>query len=266
MYYLYVKTHNITGLKYLGQTTKNPFNYRGSGLYWKSHLAKHGRDMTTEIIKECETMDDLKKWGIYYSDLWNIVDSDVWANLKPEIGDGGCAKGTNKGRKHSLATRRKISKNRKGIKPSGVRVVSPETRTAISLILTGRTVSEKTKRKRRKTLKLKKLMGLLKHTEATKQKMRKPKSASHIANMKVNHTKPTTGYIHINNGIEEKFVKRKCAPKGWVRGRLVKPIPPDQKGKKWITNDEINRMVHELPNGLPNGWRYGRVKNDKKIH
>jgi hypothetical protein len=29
-YYLYVKTHNQTGLKYLGQTSKNPDKYQGA--------------------------------------------------------------------------------------------------------------------------------------------------------------------------------------------------------------------------------------------
>ena len=45
--------------------------------------------MTTEIIKECKDNDELKFWGQYYSDLWNIVESKDWANLKTECGDGG---------------------------------------------------------------------------------------------------------------------------------------------------------------------------------
>jgi hypothetical protein len=35
---LYVKTHNITGLKYFGKTTNDPFKYKGSGKYWLDHL------------------------------------------------------------------------------------------------------------------------------------------------------------------------------------------------------------------------------------
>jgi len=31
--YLYKKTHNVTGLQYLGKTTRNPFTYKGSGVY-----------------------------------------------------------------------------------------------------------------------------------------------------------------------------------------------------------------------------------------
>jgi hypothetical protein len=87
--YLYVKTHNKTGLKYLGQTSStNPHKYPGSGLYWQRHLKMHGYDYTTEIIKECQSKDELREWGEHYSDLWDVVKSEEWANLKPETADG----------------------------------------------------------------------------------------------------------------------------------------------------------------------------------
>jgi len=87
--YLYKKTHNTTGLKYLGKTTQDPFKYQGSGTYWCNHINKHGNDVTTEILRECQTTEELKEWGIYYSNLWNIVESNEWANIRPESGDGG---------------------------------------------------------------------------------------------------------------------------------------------------------------------------------
>jgi hypothetical protein len=90
IYYLYVKTHNITGLKYLGKTSsKDPHKYQGSGIYWKSHIKKHGYDVTTEIIKECQNNYEVRIWGEHYSTLWDVVNNDDWANLKPENGDGG---------------------------------------------------------------------------------------------------------------------------------------------------------------------------------
>lgn len=89
IYYLYVKTHKITGLKYLGKTLSDPFKYIGSGKYWRRHLKIHGIECDTEIIKECSSNEEIKKWGTYYSDIWNIVESSEWANLKPEEGDGG---------------------------------------------------------------------------------------------------------------------------------------------------------------------------------
>ena len=87
--YLYIKTHRVTGMKYFGKTKDDPFKYKGSGKYWKRHISTHGYDCDTEIIRECQTNNEVAKWGKYYSALWNIVESEEWANLKPESGDGG---------------------------------------------------------------------------------------------------------------------------------------------------------------------------------
>jgi hypothetical protein len=106
-----IKTHNKTGLKYLCQTKrKNPFKYIGSGVKWKKHLDKHGREITTEIIGIYETKEELKKMGIYYSNLWNVVDSEEWANLKLEEGDGGDTSHT-PGWKNGMLTRRTYKGN-----------------------------------------------------------------------------------------------------------------------------------------------------------
>ena len=88
-YTLYVKTHSLTGLKYLGQTSKtDPHKYTGSGKYWLKHVKKHGSNYSTEILYESEFKNQIDIMGIYYSELWNVVDSNEWANLKPESGDG----------------------------------------------------------------------------------------------------------------------------------------------------------------------------------
>lgn len=87
--YLYVKTHNKTGLKYLGKTKQNPYKYPGSGKRWSRHLKIHGDDVKTEIIQECNNNEEVKRWGIYYSKLWDVVNNNNWANLKEEEGDGG---------------------------------------------------------------------------------------------------------------------------------------------------------------------------------
>lgn len=84
-----VKTHRKTGLQYLCQSSrKNLSRYKGSGKYWKLHLKKHGNDIDTHYILKCHTKSALKEWGIYYSKLWSVVESNKWANLKPEEGDG----------------------------------------------------------------------------------------------------------------------------------------------------------------------------------
>jgi hypothetical protein len=120
MIYLYLKTHNATGLKYLGKTISNdPYSYQGSGKVWKRHIKKHGYDVTTEIL--CETTDPvkLKEVGIFYSNLWNIVESKEFANIIPEMGDGGTQlwhkesrqklSNTNKGRQQTEQHRQKNS-------------------------------------------------------------------------------------------------------------------------------------------------------------
>lgn len=39
--YLYLKTHNKTGLKYLGKTVSvDPHLYQGSGTIWRRHIKK----------------------------------------------------------------------------------------------------------------------------------------------------------------------------------------------------------------------------------
>jgi hypothetical protein len=103
-----IKTHNNTKLKYLCKKTTNNrdscFTYNGSGKYWKKHLKIHGVDITTEIIEECDTKEDLVEKGIYWSNKFNIVESEDWANLVVERGDGGP---TMSGRKISAEQRDK---------------------------------------------------------------------------------------------------------------------------------------------------------------
>ena len=91
--YLYVKTHSITGLKYFGKTTKNPFKYPGSGVHWKRHLRKHGKEHTTEVIAEFEDLEECEKFALEFSHKNNIVESSAWANLIPENGKDGFTPG-----------------------------------------------------------------------------------------------------------------------------------------------------------------------------
>ena len=119
--YLYVKTHQKTGFKYLGKTIQNPHRYKGSGIDWLTHLKEHGNLCSTEILKECKDNTELNYWGRHYSKLWNVVESTEWANRIPETG-GGCPhiiseeqkqKISQKLKGHSVAeeTRKKISKS-----------------------------------------------------------------------------------------------------------------------------------------------------------
>ena len=88
--YLYIKQHNETGLKYFGKTTRNPFTYEGSGLYWKKHLKKHGNDVTTTWVQAFDNIEKLNEYAIRFSEENDIVEAKDWANLKIENGlDGG---------------------------------------------------------------------------------------------------------------------------------------------------------------------------------
>jgi hypothetical protein len=150
MIYLYVKTHNKTGKKYLGKTTaKDPYKYQGSGKYWKLHLKQHGYDCTTEIIHESEDALIIKEKGIYYSQLWNIVESNEWANLKEEQGDGGAVIHTpesNKKRSESMKGRIFSDEHRKKLSEAnkGKYFHSPEVKAAAA-----KKASEKLKGKKK---------------------------------------------------------------------------------------------------------------------
>lgn len=115
MIILYIKTHNITGLKYFGKTTRNVYDYKGSGKYWLSHLKKHGNDVTTEIVAQFEDNDQssCEEYALNFSIENNIVESKEWANLILEDG----LRGFPVGNKLSEITKNKISKTLVG-KPS----------------------------------------------------------------------------------------------------------------------------------------------------
>ncbi len=89
MFYLYIKTHNKTGLKYLGKTNRDDYHvYPGSGVRWKRHLAKHGYDYATTILLVTDNKEELRETGLFFSKLFNVVKSKEWANFQDEKGDG----------------------------------------------------------------------------------------------------------------------------------------------------------------------------------
>jgi len=185
MIYLYKKTHLDTGLMYLGKTISDPFIYKGSGLHWKRHLKYHGNRVKTEVLRECVDDEEICKWGLHYSKIWDVVKSNEWANLIEENGKGGSAKG----RKVSEETKRKISESHKGKKRTeeskrkmSGRKVSEETKRKLSAAQKGKKLSEETKRKISEVHKGKKLSEETKrkiseshkgkkHTEESKRKM-----------------------------------------------------------------------------------------------
>jgi hypothetical protein len=89
--YLYIKQHSITGLKYFGKTTNDPYTYNGSGVYWNDHIKKHGKEhIVTLWVSNLFHDKSIVDYALHFSEENNIVESKEWANQKPENGlDGG---------------------------------------------------------------------------------------------------------------------------------------------------------------------------------
>ncbi len=121
--YIYVK-QSPKGLLYLGKTVQDPYKYKGSGLRWKKHLNNNDikpSDIQTWILHETTSLEEVERLGLYYSNLFNVVKSDRWANMKEEIGDGGFGSKEAHpwfGRKKTLEHRQKLSITSKGNKAS----------------------------------------------------------------------------------------------------------------------------------------------------
>jgi len=118
---LYIKRHSVTGMKYLGKTVSDPHNYFGSGTYWRHHIAKHGKEFV-ETIWVSEIFIDamlLEEFAVFMSEEFDIVNSNLWANLIVENGlDGGQDKGHMVGKVLSKEHKQKISESSKGRKLS----------------------------------------------------------------------------------------------------------------------------------------------------
>ena len=121
--YLYAKQHRNTGLRYFGKTKKNPYTYNGSGTYWKRHLKIHGNNVETTWVQAYEDEAILTEEAIFYSNVYNIADSDEWANLTFENGLDGRfdVSGKNNpmyGKKQTIENREAHSKRMTGRKQS----------------------------------------------------------------------------------------------------------------------------------------------------
>jgi len=178
--YLYIKQHSITGLKYFGKTTGNPYKYNGSGKRWKSHIKVHGKKHIKTIwVSEVYTDTSITEFALKFSIENDIVNSKEWANLIMENGLDGCPFGekhteetkakqsaSKKGKKrgpHTEETKAKQSASAKGKKRS------EESKAKQSVTMTGVHQSEETKAKRSTTL-----TGIPR-SEETKTKLRVPK-------------------------------------------------------------------------------------------
>lgn len=231
--YLYLKTHNKTGLKYLGKTVNDPYTYKGSGKIWKHHIKKHGYDVTTEILLETEDETELRETGLKYSELWNIVESKSFANLKSEDGDGGAMP-------WSKESREKLSKTLKGRK-------IPNTEN-----MKNTWKDENVRRSRVSGIKrnFKNDEFRKKHNKRLRQNSDYKKTSESMSNLK-----------WFNNGIEN-CRKREHPGEGWVEGRIRGYKCPNKSkdliGKYWWTDGKTNRRSKDSPGP---DWCRGMVRD-----
>ena len=200
MFYLYVKTHNTTGLKYLGQTSSSdPYRYKGSGKRWVNHLRKHGADFTTHILLQTDDLSELRETGLFFSRLFSIVESDEWANLKLEEGDGGWPPS-------ALLTAKKPEARERAVQTRKSRYSNEQISCKIS---EGLRKNERVK------------SGLFKgktHTQETIERMKKPRP--HFSGAK-NHRSGTFWIKNIETRHSMQIRSDEEIPDGYVRGRII---------------------------------------------
>lgn len=168
IYKLYVK-QLPNGKLYLGRTIKDPFKYLGSGTLWLRVIKKNNykvTDIQTWVLFETYIFEELKELGLYYSKLFDVVNSEIWLNLIEETGEGltnptkelrarlSAVKSGVKRKPFTEATKEKMSKSKLNVplsdshKNSIIKSnKSKEGREKRSLSLTGRKLSEETKKK-----------------------------------------------------------------------------------------------------------------------
>jgi hypothetical protein len=188
MIYIYLKTHNITGLQYLGKTERDPYKYNGSGTYWLNHLRKHGFNIKTEILAECKTLEEAKLIAAKYSKELDIVASKKFANLVEEAIDG---------------------------QPKGVKldIYTPDRNLKVSAGVKANWNKNKEKRSAQNKGRTWKLDEKTKHRVSTNLVKYNSETAKICANT-----------IWINNGIKNKRIKKdQQLPEGFFIGRMFTP-------------------------------------------
>lgn len=221
--YLYVKTHNKTGLKYFGKTERNdPYSYLGSGKHWRRHLRKYGNDIHTEILNVYTDKEKCRVDAINFSIQNNIVESKEWANLVVEMLDGGDTSKT----ENYINSVPKIKNHHKKSKwwnngTSQVFCENPPDETYTR--------------------------GRLSYNNIGAKK------GSNIQR----------GKIWVNNGIQEFMVEKNNIPEGFSKGRLKSKCfnggktRGDVKGTIWWNNGQVEKMSKNKPD---DSFVKGRLK------
>jgi hypothetical protein len=191
MLYLYVKQHTKTKLKYFGKTTRDPYKYKGSGVYWKKHIRKYGiQHVETIEVWSFNDQEECTQFALAFSKTNDIVQSDIWANFIIEDGLGG--------RGIPGHTQSAETKNKRSIKMKGI------------------SKSESHKQNMRKP---KSNTDNMKKTDATRLKMSKPKSEEHRKNISL---------CQLGKKHSDETRKKMCG-KYWItNGSITKRVYPHE--------------------------------------
>jgi hypothetical protein len=247
--YLYIKTHNITGLKYFGKTNnKNPYIYKGSGIVWNRHCKKYNYDIRTDILGYFTNEIQCKQTAIYFSLINNIVKSKAWANLIIEQLDGGATK-------KNIVTVRDSSGNIFDVSKNDPRYINGE----VVVIATGFVT---VKDKNGKTFRVSKTDPRYINGELVSHLTGYIKSTSTIEKFK----KTIKEYFKTHSGsflnkthtleTKEKMSKAKI-------GKNIKELS-SQFGTMWITNGMISKKIKK-DDIIPEGFKAGRIIKNRKL-
>ena len=104
---LYIK--KLDNYFYFGKTSlDDPIKYSGSGKKWKAIIKKYGHiNIRTLWVSDWYySPDEIQVVALQFSEENRIVDSEIWANLRPENGLDGNALGQYKGEKSPMFGRK----------------------------------------------------------------------------------------------------------------------------------------------------------------
>lgn len=145
--FLYLKRHRDTKLFYFGKTVNDPVKYTGSGKYWKNHLRKYGKNIETVWYKKFYDIYELISFALAFSEIFDISNSELFANLCEENGLNGGNPGKAATAKTSLAlkgrkrTQSSIDKLKKTLSENPI-VFTESRKQKISKALTGKKLSQ----------------------------------------------------------------------------------------------------------------------------
>jgi hypothetical protein len=146
--YLYIKISPL-GLNYLGKTTKNPYKYKGSGIVWTRHLSTHNissNDIETRVIYSTSDKKQFSEYALKVSNKLNVVNSENWANLTNEEGQGGdtwdCLSEQAKQNFIDATKRPKSIEHKRKIGLASLGRISTQRKPVIQLSLTGEIIAE----------------------------------------------------------------------------------------------------------------------------